>query len=143
MITKFNEQDEELQQLMEIWLKTNITAHSFIPKSYWEGNFDFVKDALPSADLFLAKENDTLKGFIGIAENSYIAGIFILQEFQGEGLGSKLLEHCKKLYPSLSLHVYEKNTGAVSFYKQHGFSIVKTSLDEDTSETEYEMHWKA
>ena len=143
MIMNYSGQGRELEQLMEIWLNTNIAAHSFIPKSYWQGNYDFVKEALPTADLYLFKENSTIKGFVGVAESSYLAGIFVLQEFQGEGIGSKLLEHCKTLYPSLSLHVYEKNKGAVSFYQKHGFSIQKITQEDDTGETEYEMQWEA
>ncbi len=34
----------EIEEVMDIWLKTNITAHSFIPKEYWIKNYNIVKE---------------------------------------------------------------------------------------------------
>ena len=32
-----------LDEVMKIWLETNINAHDFIKKEYWINNFDLVK----------------------------------------------------------------------------------------------------
>ena len=42
MIRKMKQ--EELNEVMNIWLETNIKAHNFIPQKYWEDNFEFVKN---------------------------------------------------------------------------------------------------
>lgn len=58
----------EIDQVMNIWLQTNIEAHSFIPKEKWYTHFDEVKARLPLAEVFVYKEEGQIKGFIGIAE---------------------------------------------------------------------------
>ncbi len=40
-------------------------------------NFDMVKQMLPSAYIYVYEENNIIKGFIGIVEQNYIAGIFV------------------------------------------------------------------
>jgi len=39
--------------------------------------------------------------------------------------GNHLLNHCKRLYPSLELCIYAENISTVNFYKLCGFVIVK------------------
>ena len=73
MIKEFK--TEYLDELMEIWLETNINAHNFIEKEYWINNFDLVKKMLPNAEIYIFQENNVIKGFIGIIEEEYIAGI--------------------------------------------------------------------
>lgn len=42
MIRKFKTDD--LEQVMELWLATNISAHDFIPAKYWQDNYALVKE---------------------------------------------------------------------------------------------------
>ena len=44
----------------------------------------------------------------------YIAGIFVAAGHKGQGIGHQLIETVKKK-KWLSLHVFEKNTGAMAF----------------------------
>lgn len=57
-------------------VKTNIETHNFIDKSYWIDNQNDVIKAFKSADIFIFKESDKIKGFCGVI-NGYIAGIFV------------------------------------------------------------------
>ena len=41
MIRKMEEKD--ISDVMQIWLETNIKAHSFIEKAYWTSNYEMVK----------------------------------------------------------------------------------------------------
>lgn len=34
---------DDLDAVLQIWLETNIAAHSFIPESYWRGNLEAVR----------------------------------------------------------------------------------------------------
>ena len=38
--------DSDIDAVMQIWLNTNIQAHSFISPDYWKNNFDVVKEML-------------------------------------------------------------------------------------------------
>lgn len=125
---------------MKIWLDTNIQAHDFIPEDYWKDNFDSVKRMLPDAEIFVYETEDKIKAFVGI-DNGYIAGIFVSNEVQSNGIGKKLLDKAKELYPKLSLSVYQKNQKAIHFYQREQFAVKQEQIDENTGEVEYLMIW--
>ncbi|WP_312692575.1 N-acetyltransferase [Caproiciproducens sp.] len=138
MIRKFK--IDELETVMEIWLKTNIAAHDFIIEDYWQGNYELVKKMLPDATVFVYEEHNAILGFIGLTEN-YIAGIFIDANSQSKGIGKALLDYVKKSYSKLSLQVYKKNSRAVKFYLREDFVVSNEQTDKNTGETELVMNW--
>lgn len=139
MIRKFKK--DEIDQIANLWLETNISAHNFINENYWKAQFDNVKEMLPQAELFIYEEDEELQGFVGVIDN-YIAGIFVSKNIQSKGIGKSLLDHVKTLRNELSLSVYKKNERAVKFYIREGFVIKEQKVDENTSEIEYLMLWK-
>lgn len=134
-------QMSDIEQVMQIWLNGNKEAHPFIPKEYWETNFDMVQEQLLQAEVFIYSINGEVLGFIGIVDN-YIAGIFVDKKHRSFGIGKKLLDYVKSKYYSLSLEVYKKNNRAVSFYLREGFSVLSEEPDKDTREVGYTMIWK-
>lgn len=135
-------QKADTKQVMEIWLNGNKEAHPFVPKEYWESNFEMVQDQLLQAEVFVYDLYGEIQGFIGIVDN-YIAGIFVDKKYRSLGVGKKLLDYVKSNYYSLSLEVYKKNNRAVAFYCREGFSVLSAELDEATGEIKYTMIWKA
>lgn len=131
---------EDLEEVMSIWLQTNIETHDFIEANYWRDNFEVVKEVLPQAEVYVDEEDGKIRGFIGITQG-YIAGVFVSGDYQAQGIGSQLLDKAKTLYPSLTLSVYAKNDRAVSFYLRKGFKIIKEQKDESTNEQEYVMQY--
>ena len=136
-----NMRELDLDRIMEIWLTSNIKAHWFIEKAYWENHQDEVRQAISKAAVYVDEENGKIDGFIGLQE-SWIAGIFVEEEVRSKGIGRALLDHVKALYPELFLRVYVKNEPAVQFYGRQDFVTVKQEADKDTGELEYEMHWE-
>lgn len=130
---------ENLEEVMEIWLQNNINAHDFIEKEYWINNFDLVKKLLPDTKVYIFQEDNIIKGFIGVIEDGYIAGLFVKEEYQREGIGEKLIKYIKPKYNQLKLDVYSKNKNAIKFYLKNNFKIVNEKNNEDTNELEYEM----
>ncbi len=139
MIKKFK--NDEIDQIANLWLETNISTHNFINENYWRAQFDNVKEMLPQTELFIYEEDEELQGFVGVIDN-YIAGIFVSKNIQSKGIGKSLLDHIKTLRNELSLSVYKKNERAVKFYIREGFEIKEQKVDENTSEIEYLMLWK-
>lgn len=132
----------EINEVMDIWLKTNITAHNFIPEKYWFDNYNTVKEEyIPGSTTFIYKEDIVIKAFISIMNNSFIGALFVSEDYQGSGIGRKLLNHCKSLYSTLELCVYADNTSAVEFYKHCGFIIKSEQPNEDSGAMEYIMLW--
>lgn len=140
MIRTFREND--LTDVMQIWLNTNIKTHNFIPKRYWTDNYAVVKEMLPQAEVYVYENDDLhqLVGFIGLT-NNYIAGIFIKEGAQSKGIGKQLLNYVKEIKTVLSLSVYQKNVRAVSFYQREQFIIQCENMDGNTNEKEFIMNW--
>lgn len=138
MIRAFKKQD--LDRIMELWLDINILAHSFIESEYWTSNYNTVKSMMPNATIYIYEENDSIQGFIGLMDN-YIAGIFLSQQLQSNGIGKELLDYVKNKKDTLSLNVYKQNNRAVNFYLREHFVITNEQIDENTGEFEFSMNW--
>lgn len=140
MIRKYA--DSDIDAVMEIWLITNIQAHSFISPDYWKSNFDVVKEMLPLAEIYVHEIDSAnrIDGFIGLNDD-YIEGIFIKEAAQSKGVGKQLLDYVKKDRSTLRLNVYQKNKRAIQFYLREEFSIESESLDGNTGEKELKMVW--
>ena len=132
----------DLQAVMQIWLSGNLQAHAFIPKAYWESNLPAVENQLPQSEVYTAKENDLVRGFIGLCDG-HIEGLFVDETCRGQGIGKALLDFAKTKYPALTLWVYQKNTRAAAFYRREGFSLERAGTDASTGEPELQMRWQA
>ena len=139
MIRKLQKAD--INRVADIWLKTNLKAHFFISEQYWISNYEFVKEMLPQAEVYVYEDDKMIQGFVGL-NAEYIEGIFVSDEMQSCGIGKLLLDYIKDKKVSLRLNVYQKNARAISFYQREGFIIQCEDLDEDTGEKEYTMLWK-
>lgn len=138
MIRKFEKKD--LENVAQLWLETNISAHPFIDEYYWRNNFKDVKSMFSDAELYVSDHDGEINCFIGM-NGSYIAVIFVSQQSQGKGIGKQLLDYVKNIKETLQLSVYENNERAVSFYIREGFKIQSSLIDADTLEKEYAMMW--
>ena len=138
MIRKLQKID--INRVADIWLKTNLKAHYFIPEQYWTNNYEVVKEMLPQAEVYVYEDDKIIQGFIGI-NDEYIEGIFVSDEMQSHGIGKILLDYMKDKKVRLQLNVYQKNVRAISFYQREGFTIQGERMDEFTGEKEYVMNW--
>lgn len=138
MIRKFEKND--INVIMQIWKNENIQAHDFISKEYWESNYNFVKEILPKAEIYVYIIKERIVGFIGL-NNTYIEGIFVDQSSHCQGIGTALLNKVKEIRNNFTLNVYKKNKKAINFYKKNDFLIIAENIDKNTNETEYTMAW--
>ena len=53
--------NKDIDKIMNIWLKSTIKAHDFIPQEYWENKYNIVKDVyIPIAETFVYEVNDEI-----------------------------------------------------------------------------------
>ena len=131
MIRKMKEEDTT--KVMTIWTKGNIYAHPFIERDYWISNYNKVKEEyLKQAETYVYEENEEIKGFISILNNTYIGALFVKKDFLRQGIGKRLLNYCKERKEKLTLQVYEKNVDATLFYLAMGFKNIRIQIDEST-----------
>ena len=114
----------DIDSVMQIWLNTNIQAHSFISQDYWKSNFDMVKEMIPLAEIYVHEVDNAnqIDGFIGLNDD-YIEGIFVKETMQSKGIGKQLLNHAKEVKSTLKLRVYQRNEKAIKFYLRENFCI--------------------
>ena len=121
MIRKLQKAD--INRVADIWLKTNLKAHFFISEQYWISNYEFVKEMLPQAEVYVYEDDKMIQGFIGIND--------------------EYMDYIKDKKDRLQLKVYQKNVRAMSFYQREGFTIQSEGMDEFTGEKEYVMNWES
>ena len=129
--------DKDIDEVMAIWLSTTISAHDFIDKEYWKKAESIVRtEYVPKAETYVYLVNGKIVGFISILSEDTVGALFIAREYQGQGLGSQLMEYVKEKYNVLAVSVYEKNKEAICFYQRHGFMYDYKQNDMNTGEVE-------
>ena len=131
-------QKADINRVMDIWLDTNIKAHSFVPSQYWKSNCDLVREMLPHAEVYVYENEQGIQGFVGL-NRDYMEGIFVSDGMQSQGIGKRLLDFIKSKKVKLCLNVYRKNMRAIHFYQREGFKIQHEGIDEATGEKDYTM----
>ncbi len=139
IIRKYIETD--LDAVMYIWFQGNKTAHAFIGEEYWKRNFNYVRRAISQSEVYVYEFEGKVIGFIGLDEG-YVQGLFVHPDFTREGIGSRLLNYIKEDLEFFTLHVFQKNEAAVSFYQKNGLKIKETQVNEDLGEEEYYMYYR-
>ena len=79
-------------------------------------------------------DNGIIKGFIQMNETE-ICKLYVEPCFQGEGIGSELIEFAITELNAKSLWALVKNIKAISFYQRHGFHLTdKKKIEKGTTE---------
>ena len=113
---------------LQKYLKTHFSKKSTLSQLEDDHNF-FLVARLHDKDVGYAKLRENNKPFHDKSINAVeLERIYVLEEFQGEGIGKDLLEKClafSKLrkYPVMWLGVWENNLDAIKFYQRQGFVV--------------------
>lgn len=132
----------DLSAVMDLWLQSNLDAHSFIPPDYWRQAQKAVAAALPRAEVFVYCRGKAILGFAGLS-GSHIEGIFVARACRSQGIGRALMAHIKERNSALTLSVYAENQRAVRFYEREGFSVQAKQTDQATGCQELQMVWSS
>ena len=135
-------EEEDMEDVVRIWLEASLQAHDFIPRGFWENAAADMRSLyLPMSDeIVLHVDDDTGKpdaflAFVG----SFLAALFVAPEAQGRGLGSRMFRIAGRMHPGLSLCVYRENVRAVEFYRRRGLTVLCERVEEKTGHVELVM----
>ena len=137
--------ETDLNQVKEIWLKwIEKTAPPLKSGESWETKLpNLEKEAKDSKNQkYVYKEDGIIKRFIiaGVLNGSpYLYELYV--DTQGKGIGKKLLDKIRKIYPYLNSHVYESNP-YLQFYLEHGFEVIDKHTCYDTGKMKFVIRWK-
>lgn len=109
-------------------------------RELWQKRFE---NPLENVFLYVAEENDELKGFVCVYANddeqwgSLVDNLHVLPEVKGQGVGKQLIQKAASWvidhYPDSKLYlwVYEKNHKAIGFYEKMGGKNVGSQVYEN------------
>ena len=52
-------QNPDINRVADIWLKTNLKAHYFIPEQYWKSNYELVKEMMSQSEVYVFEVDET------------------------------------------------------------------------------------
>jgi len=119
--------------LLDIWLRSVRATRTFVSESDIQSMLPQVRDYLASGgpELWVACDDaGAVMGFMGMS-GSEIESLFLAPEFQGRGVGRRLVRHAQALHGELTVDVNEQNTAARRFYEACGFVVEGRSEVDD------------
>jgi ribosomal protein S18 acetylase RimI-like enzyme len=90
------------------------------------GHLDFFATIDPaSLHVLLDTTTSEIVGFMALSDG-YLNHLYVHVDRQGQGLGSRLIDHAKSRCPErIELHTFQRNTSAQKFYLSHGFREIE------------------
>lgn len=109
----------------------------FLPELHTaEEDLWFVREVMLVKDeVWVAEAADRIAGFIGFREG-WIDHLYVHPDFQGQGIGPKLLAKPLSLRQARRLWTFQKNTRARKFYEDRGFKLLKLTDGSGNEEKE-------
>lgn len=113
----------DLPRIAELYLAARDAAVPMMPPGVhppddvrrWVGTWD-----LGRREVWLAESGETLLGFVDV-EHDWLESLYVDPVHTGQGIGAALLDLVKSLRPNgFCLWVFESNSGARRFYRDHG-----------------------
>ncbi|MBS0848092.1 N-acetyltransferase [Citrobacter sp. JGM124] len=133
----------QLDALMTLWLKSTMSGHPFIAKSYWHESSPLVRNVyIPQSKTWVYMQEEKLVGFVSVLEQQFLGALFVDPLFVGKGIGTCLVCHAQSCYSTLRLEVYQKNRRAVDFYRHRGFYIEGAAWQHETRHSTWIMRWE-
>lgn len=123
-------EEKDIDELENLFQKVRQNAfHWDNPGRFQWGDF---KKSTQGEEIWVALLDKKIVGFVSVwAQTSFLHNLFVDSDYQGNGIGTLLLEKVKKTYQlPIHLKVEIKNIAAYEFYKRNGWKIVSTHEDE-------------
>jgi ribosomal protein S18 acetylase RimI-like enzyme len=134
------------EETVEMWRDSKEKALGVADIHDFADHLNFLKTVLVKENkVFLAIDEDADKavGILAVAEN-WLNQLYIHNNYQGIGIGTRLLEIAKDLSGGkLRLFTFEVNKGAQAFYEKHGFKITSYGYENEENLPDILYEWTA
>ncbi len=142
-IIPYNENYAE--ETVRMWRDSKEKAIGIKDLHDFEDHLNFLKNVLVNENkVFLAIDDEAKKvvGILAIAETE-LKQLYIHTDYQGIGIGNRLLELAKELSGGkLQLFTFEVNKGAQAFYEKHGFKIIGRGFENEENLPDILYEWE-
>jgi GNAT superfamily N-acetyltransferase len=139
---------EEAAGVAAVWLRSRKASIPSIPApvhSDEDVHEFFATVVLPERETWVIDDNHGEVVALLVLQPGWINQLYVDPRHTGCGLGSRLLEVAKTVYPEgLDLWTFAANAGARRFYERHGFvAIAATEGDNEERVPDIRYHWPA
>ena len=112
---------DDLEAVLDVWYRPSLIAHSFLSEEFLEAEQgQIAEEFLPGSETTVAEADGLVVGFLSLI-GTEVGGIFVDPEYQGRGIGRRLMDHARRARPHLELAVFEDNLIGRRFYNAYGF----------------------
>lgn len=138
---------EDLAKVVSMWHASKRAAYPYIEVrqrySIEDDRGYFQNVLVKECDIWIAEIDNKLVGMMAI-KGKLIDQLFVNIDYQGQVVGTNLLEKAKELSPDhLQAFTFQKNTKARSFFEKHGFHAVRFFVSPPPeNEPDIEYAWK-
>jgi ribosomal protein S18 acetylase RimI-like enzyme len=132
------------EQTVKMWRDSKYEAIGQKETHSFEDHVHFLNYILPKeGQIEIALVDEKVVGLIAYNE-SEVNQLYIHNDFQGRGIGRRLLEIAKeKSSGRLSLYTFEINKKARRFYEKHGFKIIGRGHENEENLPDILYEWEA
>jgi putative acetyltransferase len=121
---------DDAARLHAIWRAAVEATHEFLTADDLEAISREVEDYVAGAPLWVAEDDGTPVGFMGVTEAT-IGSLFVDPACHGRGVGRALVNHAGASGAALLVGVNEGNASGRGFYERLGFRQVGRSDRDD------------
>jgi putative acetyltransferase len=115
----------ECDALLDCWLRSVQATHDFVSAEDIAAMVPEVRTYLSSdtGEIWVAcEETGAIMGFMGLSGPKMDA-LFVAPEFQGRGVGRRMVQEARARHAHLTVDVNEQNSSARRFYEACGFVV--------------------
>jgi len=134
---------QDVATLADILRSATRQAYTFMAWSHSDESFeDFVRHSMTVWDAVRIAECENEAVGFACLEGDLVDQLFVRPAWQGNGVGSLLLDDIKRLRPQgFRLYTFEKNLAARAFYERHGLIETGRGFGEQEQEADIAYRW--
>jgi Acetyltransferases len=130
------------EDTVQMWRESKERAIGQREIHSFEDHIFFLNNILNrDSKIYIGTDNNKVVGIIAFNENE-INQLYIHNDYQGKGLGKRLLDMAKiNSYGRLTLYTFEVNHKARRFYERNGFKIIGRGYENEENLDDIKYEW--
>lgn len=134
----------DIDNIMELWKSEVARSNKSLKSENIKDKYTNVRNQFINnlTSTIIYTEDGEIEGFVSINENNEIWSIAVKSNIRREGIGTILLEYCKKKYERLTTRIPKDNEIALEFFYKNEFKKIK-DIEQADQESKYTLEWKS